>query len=78
MIGPISGQFPKKAIKEMVYVKMSPIPPLEIGSKIYSHTKRVFGHSKKFGPKSFSNMRIKLEEVNCCWKLEKDEKTQNK
>jgi hypothetical protein len=56
-----NGQLPKKTVDTMVYVKMSSIPPLEMGSEICQRTKGASRHSRKLGSKSLSKtcMRTK-------------------
>jgi hypothetical protein len=60
-INATSDQLPKKIVDTMVYVEMSSIPPLEMGSEIYQRTKGASEHSRKLGPKSLSKtcMRTK-------------------
>lgn len=47
----------------MVSIKMKPIPPLEMGSETYQHTKRAFRHSRKLGPKSLSKTCMKVIKI---------------
>jgi hypothetical protein len=40
----------------MVFAKMRPLSPLELGSKTCQHTKRASGHSKELRLKSLSKL----------------------
>jgi hypothetical protein len=52
----------------MVSAKTKPLPPLELGSKTYQHTKKAFGHSRELELKNLSKtcMRVESKDANWC------------
>jgi len=75
-----SAQLPKKIISSMVFAKMKPILPLEMGNITSQCTKGGFKHSKQLGPKSLSQicMKVKSKETSSCRKLGRGEKARSK
>jgi hypothetical protein len=45
----------------MVFAKMKPIPPLEMGSETCQCTKGTFGHQNNMGLKNLSKIYMKIE-----------------
>jgi hypothetical protein len=71
MINTTNAQPPKYVVDVMIFIEMKPIPPLELGSKTYQHTKAAFRHSNILGPKSLLKtcMKVKLKDASWCQKF---------
>jgi hypothetical protein len=63
-----SAQLPKKVTSSMVFARIKPILPLEMGNITSQCTKGAFKHSKQLGPKRLLQtcMRIKSKEMSSC------------
>jgi hypothetical protein len=66
MISTTNTQLLEYAIGALVFTKMKPIPPLEMGNETCQCTKRAFGHSNELGLKSLlkTYMRVKLKDAS--------------
>jgi hypothetical protein len=66
MINVTNTQPLKYIVDTMVFVKMKPIPPLEMGNKTYRCTKGAFRHLNILGPKSLLKtcMKVKLKDAS--------------